>query len=92
MVNEYHNFNDVTHVELRAWNRASVAFNILADEGQEMMKEYISQFSDEDKQAIKTVIGRVKNDGYERTRTAVSRNFQETRDVNSDYDVGADAG
>lgn len=92
MVNEYHNFNDINDGELRAWNRASVAFNILADEGLETMKDYLAQFSDEDKQAIKTVIRRVKNDGYESTRSAVSRGYQNRRDASNDFDVSQEAG
>lgn len=90
MVNEYHNFNDVQDKELQAWNRTCVAFNIATDEGLKVMSEYMNQFSEEERQAVKDMITRVKNDGYECTRTAINRDFQARRDPKQDYDVGSE--
>lgn len=87
MVNEYHNFTNLADAELQAWNRTAVSFNIAADEGVAKMKEYLSQFSKEENVAVQAMITRIKNDGYEQTRTAVNRGYQERRDVCIDYNV-----
>lgn len=73
MLEEYHTFNDIDDVELRAWNRCSVAFNIAADESIQLMKEYVSQFDNQARTDIADMYKRIKNDGYELTRAAVSR-------------------
>lgn len=75
-MNEYSNFNDVADPELQSWNRASMAFNIASDEGVAKMKEYVGQFSDADRVAISAIYKRIKNDGYEFTRAAVSRGYK----------------
>lgn len=75
MLEEYHNFNDIEDQELRAWNRCAVAFNIAADESVELMRTYLGQFDKEDRVAISDTYKRIKNDGYELTRAAVSRRF-----------------
>lgn len=75
MLNEYHNFNDVEDTELRAWNRCAVAFNIAADESMDMMRQYLGQFDKVARKNISDVYTRIKNDGYEFTRAAVSRRF-----------------
>lgn len=87
-VNDYYNFNDVNDVELKAWNRASVFFNIMADEGVALSKEYMNQFSKDDRAAILAIFGRVKNDGYEFTRKSINRDYQARRNPAEDYRVG----
>jgi hypothetical protein len=75
MLEEYHTFNDVEDQELRAWNRCAVAFNIAADESIELMREYLNQFNNAARTDISNMYKRIKNDGYEFTRAAVSRRF-----------------
>lgn len=75
MLEEYHTFNDVEDQELRAWNRCAVAFNIAADESIELMREYLEQFGKEARTDISNIYKRIKDDGYEFTRAAVSRRF-----------------
>jgi len=87
MLNEYHTFADVDDRELRAWNRCAVAFNILADENRDLMNEYLAQFSEEDKWDIHNMYERIKNDGYQQTRAAVSRNYNAIRPVYEAEDV-----
>lgn len=75
MIEEYHTFNDVEDRELRAWNRCAVAFNIAADESVDLMRKYLEQFSKDERTDISNMYKRIKNDGYELTRAAVSRRF-----------------
>lgn len=75
MLEEYHTFNDVEDQELTAWNRCAVAFNIAADESIELMRDYLNQFSKEARTNIANMYKRIKDDGYEFTRAAVSRRF-----------------
>jgi len=81
MLEEYHNFMDVEDVELRSWNRCAVIFNIAADEAEGMWKEYFAQFNEEDQKSIRKMYQRIKNDGYEFTRAAVSRRYNAIRPV-----------
>lgn len=92
MIEEYSNFNDVNDVELKAWNRAAVAFNIAADEGLVKMKEYVGQFSDEDRVLISATFKRIKDDGYERTRAAISRGYQSRRPADDGFSDAEETG
>lgn len=74
-------FDDIADRELRAWNRASMGFNIGADEGKDAMVRYFSQFSDEDKMDVNSVFKRVRDEGYNAVRASISRSVQSRADV-----------
>ena len=76
-------FDDIADRELRAWNRASMGFNIGADEGKDAMVRYFSQFSNEDKMDVNAVFKRVREEGYNAVRSDVSRRLQARTNVPS---------
>lgn len=88
MLEEYHTFMDIEDVELRAWNRCAVIFNIVADEedAKTMWRDYFNQFTEEDQNSIRKMYQRIKNDGYELTRAAVSRRYNAIRPVYADVE------
>lgn len=61
-------FNTVKDVRLQTWNRCAIVFNLTADRGREAAKEYVSQFSDEDKQRITNMFKLIEKYGYETIR------------------------
>lgn len=74
-------FDDIEDRELRAWNRASMGFNIGADEGKDAMVRYFSQFSNEDKMDVNDIFKQVRSDGYNQVRARISRSVQSRAEV-----------
>lgn len=69
-------FNDVDNTELRTWNRCAMIFNIGASHGPKAMASYAENFSKEDRQRITAMFNRIEQDGYEKTKAAMSRDVQ----------------
>lgn len=85
---EYHTFFDIDNVELKAWNRCAVAFNIRADEGAEMCEEYLNQFSVDERNMVALMAQRVMKDGYEETKRNIIRGYNAIRPHFADVENG----
>ena len=72
-------FNHIQHAPLKHYNRAVMSCNIREDMGEEASKEYLTQFSKEDKLAILGVLQGVKKVGVEefKRRLQISMPLQE---------------
>nr|BDD47184.1 hypothetical protein 2 [bacterium] len=75
------NFNDVNDELLRLYNRVVYAHNLLEDYGAEQCKEYIDQFSQDEKIKMMAIYNQIKKHGVE----AVKRNILE-RTQKDEYD------
>ena len=70
------NFNNVKNPTLRAWNRCSIFFNTIGDEGMSSAKRYVNSIDQEGKQDMWDMFADIKERGYERVNAAVSRSSQ----------------
>lgn len=61
-------FNNVKDVRLQTWNRCAIVFNLMADRGKSAVKDYVAQFSDEDKVRINNMFKLIEKYGYETIR------------------------
>lgn len=67
-------FNNVENITVRAWNRISTFFNITRDFNLDRAKNYIAQFSLEDKQQMQHIFEDIRKNGYESAKRSVMRN------------------
>lgn len=70
----HNTFNSCENPELKAWNRASVFFNLMGDEGRAAATAYCSKIPKEERAAVMDIFQRIKNFGYEVTKQTVIRN------------------
>jgi hypothetical protein len=70
------NFNDIENKDLQAYNRAVVFYNIMEDMSKDAAKEYVKDFSQEDKIRMALVIERVKKHGPEFVKAEIIRNLE----------------
>lgn len=68
-------YADIKDVELRAWNRCAAIFNIAKDDMKEAAK-YAGSFVEAERDDISKMFERIKKDGYDTTRAAISRHAQ----------------
>ncbi len=76
MTSKYNTFNDVKPELLRAWNRAAMFYNIMADRSKAEAQEYILNFSKEEIVEVYSIFKEVELNGYEATRAYISRVVQ----------------
>lgn len=70
------NFNDIENLDLQAYNRSVMFYNIMEDMSINAAKEYASQFSHEDRLRMVAIIERVKKDGAEHVKAEIIRNLE----------------
>lgn len=70
------NFNDIENKDLQAYNRAVMFYNIWEDMSLDAAKEYIKDFSQEDKLRMAIIIERVKKHGADYVKAEVIRNLE----------------
>lgn len=70
------NFNNVNNVKLRNFNRAVMAFNLMEDAGPEATREYLSQFTDDEKSLIFVIIEATKKFGVKHVMGAVTKDIE----------------
>lgn len=80
------NFNDVKNVKLRNFNRAIVSCNLMYDAGPEASKEYLSQFSEEEKKLIFVILQSTRKFGVKKVMEIVTKDI-EFEDVSGEEDV-----
>lgn len=80
----FDNFNHIEDMNLQAWNRLMVSHNIAAELGEEPLREYMSQFSNVDKQAMLLVASVVMTYGPEEARKIILANVKYEEDDNPD--------
>ena len=78
------NFNDITDMNLQAWNRLMFSNNLAATQGEEPLREYISQFEEIDRKAMMLVASRVFEYGYEESRKIILANITYEEDSQPD--------
>lgn len=64
-------FNDVQDPALRTWNRAAVMFNLTADRGLEVARQYMEKLDDVSKKQVYAMLNVVAAQGYEKTKQKV---------------------
>ena len=69
-------FNHIADVKLRTWNRCAIAFNLMADRGQEAAKAYVHQFPDVDRKQVLGMFDCIKKFGYENVRKQIKVNLE----------------
>lgn len=70
-------FSSIKNVNLRTWNRCSMVWNLMADKGVQAVKDYVGQFTENDRGLISSMFAKIKKDGYDLTRAAINREVQE---------------
>lgn len=66
------NFNHIKHAPLRIYNRAVMASNILEDHGVEPLREYVSQFTEQERLDMFNLLKLVRRDGVDTVRKMVT--------------------
>lgn len=64
-------FNSLENVNLQAWNRLAVYFNIISAAGTEEAKKYVGKFNDFEKIRIKNLMKDIQERGYNTVRREV---------------------
>jgi hypothetical protein len=70
------NFNDIENSELQAYNRSVMFYNIWEDMSLDAAKEYIEEFSQEDKLRMALVVERVKKHGADYVKAEIIRSLE----------------
>lgn len=70
------NFNNITHVPLRNYNRAVMATNIMEDAGKEACQEYLEQFSNEERTLIFSILFGIKQYGFKKIKEMCTANVE----------------
>jgi len=71
MQEDFDTFNHIENNNLKAFNRAVMLYNILEDFGEVGAREYIANFSQEDKTKIYLILMAVKKFGVDTVRKLV---------------------
>lgn len=82
----FNNFEHVEHTPLRVYNRAVFASNLLEDYGEEVTKNYFSQFTNNERISIALMIKQIKDLGVEATKKLVTRDLITVYDPEDDLD------
>lgn len=69
---DYPTFNEVKDTDLKVWNRCAVMFNA-GGKSIQLMKNYLKQFSPMEVEEIKTMIARIRKNGYDKTKQEIIR-------------------
>lgn len=69
------NFNDLEDKELQAYNRSVMFYNIMEDMSIDAAKEYVKDFSIDDRLKMVSVIERVKKHGADFVKAEIIRNI-----------------
>lgn len=70
------NFDQIENKDLQAYNRAVMFYNIWEDMSLDAAKEYIKEFSQEDKLRMALVIERVKKYGADYVKAEIIRGLE----------------
>jgi hypothetical protein len=73
----YPTFSHITNPIHRAWNQASVFFNMIGDRSLAEAKRYLLCLPVEHRREVKDMYGRIQRDGYDVTRAAINRQLQQ---------------
>lgn len=69
-------FSDIKNLNLKTWNRCAQIFNLAADKGMQVVRDYVAQFNEQDRDLIGRMFARIKTEGYEKTRSSINREVQ----------------
>lgn len=70
------NFNDITHLPLRHYNRMVMTTNLLEDGGEVAAKAYLEQFDDQERRNIFLLITMVQKKGKKYVRDLVTKDLE----------------
>ena len=68
---KHENFNEVESIELRTYNRATMALNLLTQYGEDEVKQYFQQFDEAAKKGIMALLIAIKFHGKDAVRQKV---------------------
>ena len=68
-------FDTIDYAPLRIWNRAVMFFNIMEDSGQEAAREYVQQFTQQEKEEMLDLYFVVKKLGSEEVKRRIIFNM-----------------
>ncbi len=73
-VNDSPMFMGIGNLELQAWNRCAIFFNLMGDEGTAVAQNYVSRIPVGQRPAMQDMFDDIKSKGYEATKRRVIRN------------------
>lgn len=70
------NFNDVEHLPLRVFNRSVTTFNLLEFGGEAAAREYLEQFSENERKQIFIMNQYIKSEGEAAARKVATKGLE----------------
>lgn len=72
---DFSNFNEIDYTPLRVYNRTVMAINLKNDIGTSGLKEYLEQFSEDERKQIGIMIIFITTNGLEKARETIMNNM-----------------